>query len=187
MKLDEKDRSIITLYGKNPEISQEEIAREIGLSQSSVAIRVKKLRKSGALITQTGINPLKMGLYMVKVDVVSENTHVILEMTKDCPYFANGFTVSGKYNLCLFYITENIATLEAMVNNHIRSHPSVTDVAFNIVIGSEKDVVVPVSLTAEISNMPPCGVHPDCEECISYKAEKCKGCPAIGNQKGWLY
>jgi len=44
IKLDQKDRKIIALLHDNQEISQEEIARQIHLSQSSVAMRIKKLK-----------------------------------------------------------------------------------------------------------------------------------------------
>ena len=38
MKLDEKDRIIITMYADDPNISQEKIAARIKMSQPSVAI-----------------------------------------------------------------------------------------------------------------------------------------------------
>lgn len=187
MKLDKKDRVIISMFAKNPNVSQEEIAGSISLSQPSVAMRIKKLRESGAVETQTGINPLKMGLYMAKVDISSNNPSEILGMFKNCPYFANGLSISGKHNLCLFFVSESIATLEAIVNGHIRPNKSVTDVDFNIVIASEKDFIVPSILTPEITDTPPCGVLIQCKNCQSYKEEKCLGCPATGVYKGWFY
>ena len=45
IKLDEKDRKIITLLHDEQEISQDEIARIVNLSQPSVAIRIKKLKE----------------------------------------------------------------------------------------------------------------------------------------------
>lgn len=187
MKLDKKDRTIISLYAKDPNVSQEDIARVINLSQPSVAMRIKKLKESGALETQTGINPLKMGLYMAKVDVASNNPTEILRMFKNCPYFANGFSISGKHNLCLLFVSESIATLEAIVNGHIRPNKSVTDVDFNIVIASEKDFVVPSILTPDITETPPCGVLIQCRNCESFKDGKCLGCPATGQYEGWFY
>ena len=187
MKLDKKDRTIISLYAKNPNISQEEIAKEINLSQPSVAIRIKKLREGGALELQTGINPLKMGLYMAKVDISSNNPSEILNMFRDCPYFANGFSISGKNNLCLFFISENITTLEAIVNGHIRSNESVTDVDFNIVINTERDYVVPTILTPDIADTPPCGILINCRDCQSFKEKKCMGCPVTQQYQGWFY
>ncbi|UCG69442.1 MAG: Lrp/AsnC family transcriptional regulator [Thermoplasmata archaeon] len=165
MKLDTKDRTIISMYAKNPNVSQEEIAKEIKLSQPSVAMRIKKLRESGAIETQTGINPLKMGLYVAKVDISSNNPMEILGMFKNCPYFANGFSISGKHNLSLFFVSESIATLEAIINGHVRPNKSVTDVDFNIVIATEKDFIVPSVLTPEKSEDPPSGSRIKCRNC----------------------
>ena len=187
MKLDKKDRTIISMYAMNPNISQDEIAKAVALSQPSVAMRIKKLRDNGALETQTGINPLKMGLYMAKVDITSNNPSEILDMFRNCPYFANGFSISGEHNLSFFFVSESIETLEAIINGHIRPNKSVTDVDFNIVISSEKSFIVPSILTPEITDTPPCGVLIQCKNCSSFKDGKCLGCPATGVYKGWFY
>jgi DNA-binding Lrp family transcriptional regulator len=187
MKLDQKDRTIISMYAENPNISQEEIGTAVELSQPSVAVRVRKLKDGGAIETQTGINPLKMGLYMTKVDISTNNSQELLDMFRNCPYFANGFTISGKHNLSLFFMSENISTLEAIVNGHIRSNPSVTDVDFNIVISSEKDFIVPTVLTVEVNKVPPCGVLINCKDCVSFKENRCMGCPVTGEYQGWFY
>lgn len=187
MKLDKKDRAIISMYALNPNVSQEEIAKAVALSQPSVAMRIKKLRDGGALETQTGINPLMMGLYMAKVDISSNNPSEILNMFTNCPYFANGLSISGKHNLCMLFVSESISTLEAIVNGHIRPNRSVTDVDFNIVISAEKDFIVPAVLTPEITETPPCGVLIQCKNCQSFEDGKCMGCPATGQYKGWFY
>lgn len=187
MKIDEKDRTIISMFALNSEVSQEEIAKKIKLSQPSVAVRIRKLKESGAIETQTGINPLKVGLYLAKVDVSSTKPSDILSMFKNCPYFANGFTVSGKHNLCLMFFSESVATLEAIVNGHIRTHKSVTDVDFNIVITAERSLVFPTILSQELSDSPPCGMMSQCKNCQSFKEKKCMGCPATGQYQGWFY
>ncbi len=175
------------MYAKNSDVSQEEIARAIELSQPSVAMRIRKLKDNGALETQTGINPLKMGLYMAKVDISSNSPGEILDMFRNCPYFANGFAISGKHNLCLFFVSESIATLEAIINGHVRPNKSVTDVDFNIVINAEKDFIVPTILTLDTSETPPCGILIQCKNCPPFKEGKCLGCPATGVYKGWFY
>lgn len=187
MKIDEKDRCIITMFAKDANVSQDEIASRIGLSQPSVAMRIRKLKDAGALETQTGIDPFKMGLYMAKVDISSNNTTKVMDMFRGCPYFANGFTVSGRNNLSLFFVSEKITTLEAIVNNHIRSHENVDDVDFNIIISSEKDYVFPANLTPEHVDGAPCGILRECGECQAFHTEKCNGCPATGDYQGWFY
>ncbi len=185
--LDEKDKIIISMYSADPTVSQEAIARVLRLSQPSVASRVAKLRDRGALELTVGVSPLKMGLYLAKVDLSSTNPSVILDRFADCPYFANGFSVSGRHNLCLFFFSESVTTLESIVNGHIRSDPSVKDVDFDIVIASQKDYVIPVKLKPERCSTAPCGIGLNCRDCPSFKGRKCMGCPVTGQYQGTFY
>jgi DNA-binding Lrp family transcriptional regulator len=187
VRLDDKDKIIISMYSANPDISQDAIAKVLKLSQPSVAARVAKLKGWGALEMNVGVNPLKMGLYLAKVDLSSTNPDRILKMFHGCPYFANGFSVSGRHNLCLFFFSESVTTLEAIVNGHIRSDPSVQDVDFDIVIASVKDFIIPVSLRPEHSRTPPCGIELKCKDCASFKGRKCMGCPVTGQYQGSFY
>ena len=187
MKLDDRDRTIISMYSSNPNVSQEEIASAVNLSQPSVAARIRKLRSMGALRNQAGIDPMAMGLYIAKVDLSCNDTSEVLDMFKDCPYFANGLTVSGRNNLCLFFVSESISTLESIVNHHLRSKQGVKNVDFNIVIGTEKNITVPIKLTPGGSKAPPCGINVQCKNCPPFKSNRCSGCPAIGQYQGWLY
>ena len=187
MDLDDKDRAIITMYADDPDVSQERIAHAIGLSQPSVAARVSRLRKAGAMEKSVGISPLKMGLYLAKVDLASNEPDTILQMFRECPYFANGFSVSGRHNLCLLFFSESVSTLESIVNGHIRSNSSVKEVDFNIIITSERDYVVPARLHGERVKEPPCGMKGDCIKCPSFLERKCMGCPATGQYQGTFY
>ncbi len=199
MKIDDKDRVIISMYSNDPDVSQDDIARVIELSQPSVAVRIRKLKEGGALETQTGINPLKMGLFMAKVDIASTNTSRVLDIFRGCPYFANGFTVSGRNNLTLFFMSEKISSLESIVNDHIRNNEHVTDVDFNIIITSEKDFVQPLTLTIDER---PWKAKPDGktgeramgrgegmkgESCQASRSGRCDGCPIAEDYDGWLY
>jgi DNA-binding Lrp family transcriptional regulator len=185
--LDDKDKIIVSMYSADPTVSQDAIAKVVGLSQPSVAARVARLREGGALATSSGVNPLKMGLYLAKVDLTSSRPSDILDMFVGCPYFANGFSVSGRHNLCLFFFSESVTTLEAIVNGHIRSDPTVSDVDFDIVIASVKDFIIPVTLKPEHSHSPPCGVELRCSDCPSFKGRKCMGCPVTGEYQGSFY
>jgi len=185
--LDDKDKVIISMYSADPDVSQDAIARVLKLSQPSVAARVARLKDSGALQVNAGVNPLRMGLYLAKVDLASTRPNDMLDMFAGCPYFANGFSVSGRHNLCLFFFSESVTTLEAIVNGHIRSDPSVSDVDFDIVIASVKDFIIPVALKPSRSASPPCGIKLKCSDCPSFKGRKCMGCPVTGEYQGKFY
>ncbi len=186
-KLDDKDREILTLLSEDPDISQEKIAEKISLSQPSVAVRLKKLREMGAFSKVCGINPTKMGLHLAKVEISTNNSAKILKMFKNCPYFFNGFTVSGKSNLCLIFVGEDIATLEAIVDGHLRPLEEVKEVDFNIIISAANDLIMPIQMKVEIVDKQPCGIDIQCVECPSYRENRCLGSPAIGQYKGKLW
>ena len=186
LKLNDKDRKIMTLLSGNPGISQDEIAREVGLSQPSVAMRLKKLKESGAIMNVSGVNPLKIGLFIAKVDFTTENTTKILNTFKDCPYFMNGFIVSGRNNMTLFFVGEDISTLEAIVDYHLRPLDEVQNVDFNIVIGVANDLVMPLKMNFDRLDRPPCGINFNCKDC-SIHGDRCMGCPVTGHYKGSLW
>ena len=185
--LDKKDRTIISMYAANAAVSQDDIAKAINLSQPSVAMRIRKLKNLGAIETQTGINPLRMGLHIAKVDIATNDTNELLSMFEGCPYFMNGFVVSGRYNLCLFFLSEDISTLESIINGHIRQNKNVREVDFNIIISSAKPFVVATILTTDIKECPPCGILLECKDCPTFKTKRCMGCPAIGQYQGWFF
>jgi len=185
--LDEFDKKIISMYAKESKVSQEDIAKVLKITQPSVAARIKKLRDNGALVLQAGLNPFVMNLNIGRVDLTCKNTKNILDMFKNCPYFLNGFNVSGKYNLCLFFMSENISTMESIINGHIRPNDYVTDVEFNLVISTVKPLIVPTEFFFGKSKKPPCGIKIECKDCESHKTGVCMGCPATGQYRGSLF
>ena len=83
-RLDLKDKAIMSFLAIEPNPSQETIAREVGLSQSSVASRMKKLRREGTLKTINGLDPLKMGLQVTKGEIATTAAEEILCMFSKC-------------------------------------------------------------------------------------------------------
>jgi DNA-binding Lrp family transcriptional regulator len=185
IEMDDKDRKIIALYEKNPEISQIDIAEHVGLSQPSVGARINKLKHSGILSTVVGMNFKKVGLNLAKVDVTTKNSIDIINMFKGCPYFLNGFIVSGRENLCLFFIAEDISTIEAIVDRHLRSDPSVMNVELGIIISPVSDLIMPVKMNLNKEDHSPCGF--DCGSCQYFTSDRCLGCPITENYKGHFW
>jgi Lrp/AsnC family leucine-responsive transcriptional regulator len=182
IKLDQKDRKILALLHDNKEISQEEIAKKVHLSQPSVAMRIKKLKERGVMSYLVGMNLNKLGIYVAIVTVRTTNTTKILHMFRDCPFFLNGFVVSGKENLMLFFAGEDLASLESMIDCRIRPDEDVQSADFTIVISSIKDFVMPIKIIERPLSKPPCGVK--YTGCQAYNENRCFGCPATSRYKG---
>jgi DNA-binding Lrp family transcriptional regulator len=182
IKLDEKDRKIISLINENQEISQEKIAQIIHLSQPSVAMRIKKLKERGIIDHIMGVNLNKVGIYVAMVFVRTTNTTKILNMLRECPFFLNGFVISGEKNLMLLLAGEDLASLESIIDERLRPDKDVQSADFNILISSIKDFVMPIKLIEKPLNKPPCGI--DYKECQAYNENRCFGCPATNRYKG---
>jgi len=182
IKLDKKDRKIITMLHDNQDISQEEIAKIINLSQPSVAMRIKKLKEKGIIDKIVGVNLNKVGIYVAMVSVRTTNTTKILNIFRECPFFLNGFVTSGEKNLMLLFAGEDLASLESMIDSRIRPDEDVQSADFNIMISSIKDFVLPIKLTERPLKNPPCGV--DYKECQAYSENRCFGCPSSSRYKG---
>ncbi len=130
------------------------------------------------------MNFRKVNLYLTKVEINAKNSNEILQSFKGCPYFLNGFIMSGKRNLTLFFMSEDLGTIESIVDAHIRSNPGVEDVELDVVIMPVKDFVFPVQMKFEKKSDPPCGSSSVCGECKYYKKEQCLGCPVTGFYRG---
>ncbi|MBN1280509.1 MAG: Lrp/AsnC family transcriptional regulator [Candidatus Thermoplasmatota archaeon] len=180
--LDEIDKKIITLLHDTHDLSQEEIAKKVKLSQPSVAMRIKKLKDRGVLEQVTGVNLNKVGLYLAKVMVRTTNTTKLLNMFRGCPFFLNGFVISGSDNLMLLFAGEDLASLESIIDCRIRPDENVQSADFNIIISSIKDLVMPLKIVERGLNKPPCGV--EYKSCPAYAENRCFGCPATSRYKG---
>jgi len=184
VEIDRKDRTILSLTHDNQEISQEEIAKKIHITQPSVATRIKKLKERGLIEQIIGVNLNKVGLKVAMVRLATTNTEKILNMFRDCPFFLNGFIISGKDNLVLLLVGDDMASLESIIDSHIRPDKDVKSVDFDVIITSIKDFVVPINIPINPLNKPPCGLDHKCEDCYAFQTNRCFGCPATGKYKG---
>ncbi len=184
-ELDEKDRMILDILEKNPEISQNEIAKMVGLSQPSVGSRIKKMKELGIISHAYGINIKNAGLYILKADIKCKQPKELLNLFKDCPFFLNGFIVAGNKNLVMMFVGEDLPTLEAIVDQHIRPNPDVYDVDVGIIVRAEKDTIIPINIRVEKRDKAPCGSN--CRECDYWKYHLCLGCPITGHYRGRIW
>jgi len=184
-KLDEKDRKIISLLDNNQEISQEIIAKKVKLSQPSVAIRIKKLKERGIIDQIIGVNLNKVGVYVAMIMVRTTNTTKILNMFRNCPFFLNGFVISGEKNLMLLFAGEDLASLESIIDERLRPDEDTQSADFNIIISSIKDFIMPIKMIERPLNKPPCRI--EYKECQAYHENRCFGCPATNRYKGIFF
>jgi len=181
-KFDENDRKIVSLLMEKPDMTQTAIASHLKLSQPAVYARIRRLRKSGIISRIVGVNLNETNLHMVKVEITAKEPWKIVEFFNRCPMFLNGFIISGKHNLCLFFASEKLQAIECCVNHNLRKNPNVLDSETNVVVTPVKNFVAPLTIYTEKLEKTPCGKK--CTEQPCYSDGKCLGCPATVFYKG---
>lgn len=168
--IDDRDNTILSLVQQNPDISQEEIAKKVKLSQPSVGARIQKLKKKGILHTINGVNFRIVDLSLAKVDVNSTDTAAIISEFKDCPFFINALITSGRHNISLLFMATDLKRLEGIVNHHLRGNPKIKDIEMNIVISTAKDFVMPLNI--DYDNEKQLNCDQQCKHCIDNIQQK---------------
>ena len=161
--LDDRDNTILSLLQKDPDMSQDEIAKKIRLSQPSVGARIRKLQQKGILHNINGVNFRVVDLFLAKIDISATDTTAIIKEFRDCPFFVNALILSGRHNLCLFFTSTDLKRLEGIINHHLRGNKMVKDIEMNIVISTSKDFVLPLNVDYDNTNQLNCEQH--CKDC----------------------
>jgi Lrp/AsnC family transcriptional regulator, leucine-responsive regulatory protein len=164
LNIDIRDDTIIQMLGKDPNVSQEDIAKKLKLSQPSVWARIKNLKEKGVVTHVVGIDFHKVDLDLAKVDVSATDTKSVIDQFKDCPYFINALITSGKFNVTLFFTGTSLKHIEGIVNYHLRGNPKVKDIELNIVISTEKSLVFPLNL--DCTNKKQLECNQECKNCL---------------------
>lgn len=165
LNLNDRDIQIMQLVMDDPHISQSQIAVKLKLSQPSINFRLKKLREKGILTYDVGIDVSKAKLFLARVDFTAKSAQKILDGLKNCPYFVNGFVMSGKNNGSVFFISEDLKKIDEIVNNELRIHEQVSDINVNVVVNTIKNFIFHPNFKAQ-GKVKLCGKITPCEVCL---------------------
>jgi DNA-binding Lrp family transcriptional regulator len=182
--IDEVDKKILYLLYENPELSQAELSDRLKISQPAVSARLRKLKETGVLTYSIGTDIKKTQLFLAKIDLVSINTEQVIGLFEKCPMYLNSFLTSGKYNLTVLLIGENIRSIMSCVDSHLRTNSLIKDMEFNLIVTPVKDFVVPIKPILDKKKTTPC--QTDCGSCTLYMNDRCLGCPASIHYRGHL-
>lgn len=173
--IDSRDAKIISWYMENPHISQSEISKRLKLSQPSVNVRVQKLIKKGILKFNVGMDLRKSNLFACRVDFTSKTPNETLEKLKSCSFFVNGFIMSGKNNVSIFLVNEDLKKIDEIINEYIRSDPNISDINVNVIVYSAKDFLFRINMDHELTP----------KACFELnKCSECKKLTHYANSKG---
>jgi DNA-binding Lrp family transcriptional regulator len=183
--LDEVDKKILNSLCQNPEMSQVELSERLKISQPAVSARIHRLKEAGILAYMIGADIKKTQLFLAKIDIVTTDTEHVIGLFDACPLYLNSFLTSGKYNLTILLMGENMRSIVSCVESHLRKDPLIKDMEFSLVVTPTREFIVPIKPILEKKKITPCGN--DCSNCTFLKNDRCLGCPASINYKGNLF
>jgi Lrp/AsnC family leucine-responsive transcriptional regulator len=182
--IDDTDKKIICLLSENPQLSQAELSERLKISQPAVSARIRKLEEKGALARLVGTDIKKAQLFLAKVDVSTDNVEQVLKFLDTCPLYLNSFLTSGRHNMIIFLIGENIRSVMSCVDSRLRQNLPVRNMEFDLIVTPIRPLIVPIKPNMEKKRTTPCSA--DCSICTFYLNDRCLGCPASIHYKGNL-
>lgn len=187
-QLDEADRRIINLLGKDARISLTEIGRELGLSHVAIRNRLITLFENTIIKTSVLVNILKLNIEVVHLLIQTEgaeSTRELMERFKACPRIIQMSTVLGQFDLIVTVFAEDKRQLETILRTCI--FRTAHGIRNNSVLSVGQLVIppfFPINFKKTCEEETPCGLN--CIDCEEYKLENCLGCPATSTYKGVL-
>ena len=64
--IDDDDKKILRMLSENPQLSQAELSKRLGISQPAVSARMRKLEESGILARLVGTDVKKSQLFLAR-------------------------------------------------------------------------------------------------------------------------
>jgi Lrp/AsnC family leucine-responsive transcriptional regulator len=182
--IDDADKKILYLLSQDPQVSQGELASRLKISQPAVSARIRKLQEKGILARLVGTDVKKAQLFLAKVDISTNHVEQILKFLETCPLYLNSFLTSGKHNMTILLIGENIRSIMSCVDTHFRQNLQMRNMDFDLIVSPTRPFIIPVRPNTDRKRTTPCGA--DCSICTLQTSDRCLGCPASIHYKGEL-
>ena len=146
VELDKTDKKILAELQANGRISNSDLSRKVGLSESPCLSRVRKLEDDGVIAGYSALlDHRKLGLDMVayvqvNLDQRSEaDTNAFVKAVKKAPWIVECVAISGTHDYLLKVAATNIDHFGELTMKKLLRFPGVTDVTSNLVLASIKD------------------------------------------------
>ena len=142
--MDDVDAAIVDLLQADARLTQAQIARKVGLSQPSVADRIRKLEEQRIITGYTArVDPRKLGKDVTAFIGVSiehpRHFEAFARKVMGLAEVLECHRVAGHDSYLLKVRTENTGTLDRLLTEELRTLPGVTRTHTTIVLCSVKE------------------------------------------------
>ncbi|UVJ42349.1 Lrp/AsnC family transcriptional regulator [Pseudomonas sp. LS1212] len=139
------DRKILRLLQHDADLSAAEIAERVELSQSPCWRRIHRMQEEGLIERKVALlNPKKLGLNMtvfVNVKLSGHGRRHLAEFEEAItgyPEVLECYTMAGNMDFMLKVVTQDIASYERFLRDHLLQKPHVQEAYSNIAMSEVK-------------------------------------------------
>ena|SRR5208282_4059921 len=142
--MDAVDLHIVELLQLDARLTQAEIAKKVGLSQPTVADRIRKLEEAKVILGYTArVDPRKLGKDITAfIGVAIEHPkyfEAFARKVQALPEVLECHRVAGQESYLLKVRSDNTGTLDRLLVEGLRTIPGVTGTQTTIVLASTKE------------------------------------------------
>jgi Lrp/AsnC family transcriptional regulator, leucine-responsive regulatory protein len=142
--MDNADTQIVELLQQDARLTQAEIAKKVGLSQPTVADRIRKLEEARVILGYTArVDPRKLGKDITAfIGVAIEHPkyfEAFARKVQALPEVLECHRVAGQESYLLKVRSESTGTLDRLLVEGLRTIPGVTRTQTTIVLASTKE------------------------------------------------
>ena len=141
MHISDADRRILRILQSDGRISASELARRIGLSESSCLRRMKSLEDAGVILGyQAIVDQRQIGFSMSAIIMVSTNQRTetdrkdLLSAIENDPQFISCAGGTGAYDFIIEAVVRDIDDLSDLTLRKILELPTVTSISTSVVV-----------------------------------------------------
>lgn len=146
LQLDDTDRKILEILQEDGRITNNKLAKEIGLTTTPTLERVRRLEKSGLIKSYRAIlDEKKLGKSMTVFASVSltmhnhETVQQFCEAIQDLHQILAAHHISGEGDFLLKIVVSSTAEYESFLLNHLTQLPGVQKIQTTVVLSTKKE------------------------------------------------
>ncbi|MCC5914494.1 MAG: Lrp/AsnC family transcriptional regulator [Balneolaceae bacterium] len=147
VKLDEIDRQILEHLQENGRITNNELAKRVGLTTTPTLERVKRLEREGVIKGYTAvIDRDKVGQGLTVLCNIKLSVHQMGEMVEFSKHIAGVpeilacYNTTGEYDYLLHAVVENTKAYEKFLREKLTRIPGVERIHTSIVLAVQKEM-----------------------------------------------
>jgi Lrp/AsnC family transcriptional regulator for asnA, asnC and gidA len=142
-ELDEIDSNILRLLKQNSRMSYLEMSRQMGISDATIQLRIKRLKERGIIKKFTvTLDPASIGYVVAAIMLVQidADRHDVAKNTlSKIPEISEIYSVLGEYDLFIKVWARSLEELNEFINDKIRSIEGIKDLLEIVIVERVKE------------------------------------------------